>query len=260
MSQPCVLIVQPWFTAIGHPAQSVLNTARALGVRSDVGYLISDPGNGQLAATASELERYGSVERFSSHGDSLRTGTLLSLPAVLRVARRKPELRHVFFLDAHLVALAAAWPLIAIGARRVRLVSAVYLGGPERIASHPLARALVTRFLSAPGRRVFLRTSELRQAWRDAFPQLPQDRIETIPSLELADGADMPSRPHDDRELRFGVVGQVRPGKGLEWLVPLFAQNRTMGILHIAGSIHQSGAPAALVLPFRICRISTIGF
>lgn len=231
-----VLIVQPWFTALGHPAQSVLNTARALGIRSDVGYLISDPGNGELAETASELERYGSVERFTSRGDSLRTGTLLSLPAVLRIVRREAELQHVFFLDAHLVALAAVWPMAARGARRVRLVSSVYLGGPERIASHVLARALVSRFLFSPGRRLFLRTAELRQAWHGAFPEVPHDRIDSIPSLELVGGADIPSPRRDDKELRFGVVGQVRPGKSLEWLVPLFAQNRKMGALHIAGT------------------------
>ena len=107
-----LLIVQPWFTAIGHPAQSLLNTARVLGIRSDVGYLISDPGNGEFAVTASELEKYGSVERFNSRGDSLRTGTFLSLPAVMRVVRREAELQHVFFLDAHLVSLAVAWPPI----------------------------------------------------------------------------------------------------------------------------------------------------
>jgi glycosyltransferase involved in cell wall biosynthesis len=230
------LIVQPWFTAIGHPAQSVLNTARALGVRSNVGYLISDPGDGDFAAMASELQKHGLVERFRSLGDSLRTGTLFSLPAVLRVTRQEVGLRHVFFLDAHLVALASGWPFVARMAPSVRLVSSVYLTGPEHIASHNLARTVVSSFLSSPGRRIFLRTTELRQAWRDAFPQIPRDRIETIPSLELADDADLPSSFRDNKEIRFGVIGQVRPGKGLEWLVPLFAQDRTMGILNIAGT------------------------
>jgi len=224
-----VLIVQPWFTAIGHPAQSVLNTARALGVRPDVGYLISDPGKGEFAATASELQSYGSVERFHSRGDSLCAGTLFSLPAVLRIARQQTDLHHVFFLDAHLVALAAGWPRIARSAGRVRLVSSVYLGGPEHITSHVLARAIVSRFLSSSGRRLFLRTAELQQAWRDAFPNLPRERIETVPSLELADDGNIPSPVRDNEEIRFGVVGQVRPGKGLEWLVPLFAQNSRLG-------------------------------
>jgi hypothetical protein len=234
--EPAVLIVQPWFTALGHPAQSVLNIARVLGVRRDVSYLISDPGTGELAPMASELQKYGVVERFRSHGTSLRAGTLFSLPAVLRLVRRQPQLRHIFFLDAHLVAMAVAWPVASTSIGPVRLLSSVYLGGPERIASHPLARNLVSRFLSSPGRRLFLRTEELKQSWRDAFPKLPPDAIETIPSLEMADGGDIPSTRSESKVLRFGVIGQVRPGKSLEWLVPLFAENRKMGDLHIAGA------------------------
>lgn len=234
--EPAVLIVQPWFTALGHPAQSVLNLARVLGVRRDVSYLISDPGTGKLAPMASELQKYGAVERFRSHGDSLRAETLFSLPAALRVVRRRAQLRHIFFLDADLVALAAAWPIASTSIRAVRLVSSVYLGGPERIASHPFARPLVSRFLSSPGRRLFLRTDELKQSWRDAFPKLPQDAIETIPSMEMTEGDDTPATNRESKLLRFGVIGQVRPGKSLEWLVPLFAENRTIGELHIAGT------------------------
>src|SRR4051812_17080410 len=115
-----VLIVQPWFAIVGHPAQSILNTAKALGVRSDVGYLISDPGNAELAEMAGELAKYGPVTRFSASGDSLRKATLLSLPAVLRVIRRESELQHVFFFDADLIALAGVWPLAARSTRSLR--------------------------------------------------------------------------------------------------------------------------------------------
>ena len=236
-----VLIVQPWFTAIGHPAQSALNTARVLGVRSDVRYLISDPGNGPFAATASEMEQYGSVERFDSHGDSLRTGTLLSLYAIWRLARDHADLEQILFLDAHLATLAAAWPVVAASATRVRRVGAIYLGGPERIASHPVARTLVARFLSAPGRRLFLRTGELAQAWQAAFPGQPRNRIDTLPSLEIPGASDVGPPVIAGRPLRFGVIGQVRPGKGLEWLVPLFEHNADTGTLNIAGAFTNAG-------------------
>src|SRR5207253_11105451 len=131
-----LLIVQPWFTAMGHPAQSMLNTARALGPSSDVGYLISDPGGAEFSALARELKKYGPTQSFHSHGPSLRTGTLFSLPAVLRIARKNTDLLHVFFLDADLVCLAAAWPLVGMLAGRRRSISAVYLGGPDRIAGN----------------------------------------------------------------------------------------------------------------------------
>ena len=241
-----LLIVQPWFTAIGHPAQSILNTARVLGAGADVCYLISDPGDGEFSAAARELEKYGPTQRFRSHGPSLRTGTLLSLPAIVRVARMNADLEHVFFLDADLVSIAFAWPLAAIGARRVRSVSAVYLGGPERIASHALARKLVSRFLSSAGRRLYLRTDELMQAWQQAFPEVPVDRIDTIPSLEIVDEIPPVSPLRSGKNLRFGVIGQVRPGKSLEWLVPMFRDNDRIGTLHVAGAFTSPGHQAHL--------------
>ena len=231
-----VLIVQPWFTAIGHPAQSVLNSARVLGKRPDVGYLISNPGRGEFSATANELDKFGPVERFNSRGDSLRTGTVLSLPSILRLAWKNADLEQVLFLDAHLAVLAAAWPLVAVGARRVRYVGTVHLGGPESIASRAVTRMLVAKFLSCPGRRLFLRTDELAQAWRAAFPGLPRERIDTIPSLEIAGAADVIPPSAAVKRLRFGVIGQVRPGKSLEWLVPMFQNDGQIGILNVAGA------------------------
>ena len=231
-----ILIVQPWFTARGHPAPSVLNTARALGIRADVGYLISDPGDGEFSAIARELEKHGQTTRYRSYGTSLRTGSLLSLPAILRTARANADLQHVFFLDADFISLALAWPLAAAVRPSIRSVSVVYLGGPERIAANTPARKLVSGFLHSPQRRLFLRTDELRQAWQQAFPKVPPHHIDTSPSLEISDAGSPISPNRGGEQLRLGVIGQVRPGKSLEWLVPMFQHNDQIGILQVAGA------------------------
>ncbi len=235
-----LLIVQPWFTAVGHPARSLLNTARALGVREDVSYLISDPGVGELSETAQELRRYGSTTLFNSRGPSLRTGTLLSLPAVLRLVRGDVTLNRVFFFDADLVSLAMAWPLASTAARGVQFLGLLCVREPGRIASHPLARYLVTRFLSSPGRRLFLRTNELMEDWRTSLPDVPAHHIDCLPSLEIVDAIPAAPPPDIGKTLRFGVIGQVRKGKSLDWLVPLFVNNASIGILHVAGALANS--------------------
>lgn len=236
-----LLIVQPWFTAIGHPARSILNTAKVLGARAGASYLISDPGKGELSEMASELRRYGATTLFNSFGSTLRTGTLLSLPAILKLVRNNPDLDRVFFLDADLVSLAMAWPLFAMGGLRIKFLGALYLRGPERIARHMFARRIVSGFLSSPGRRLFLRTDELTQAWREAFPDIPAERIDTIPSLEIVDGLYGTDQSSGSKVLSFGVIGQVRPGKGLDWLVPLFSGDESIGNLYIAGAFTNPG-------------------
>ena len=128
------------------------------------------------------------------------------------------------------------WPLVATGARRVHFLGTLYLRGPERIVGNVIARKLVSGFLSAPWRRLFLRTEELTQAWREAFPEVPTDRIDTIPSLEIVGEFSSDSVEVASKELRFGMIGQVRPGKSLEWLVPMFAESTSIGALHVAGA------------------------
>jgi hypothetical protein len=231
-----LLIVQPWFSALGHPAQSVLNTARALGSDAEVGYLISSPHGTVLAALSADLQALGPTARFRVPGDSLRIGTLLGSLAAIRALRRHQRVEQVLFLDADLVVLAACWPVLCRLLPRAVGLSLIYLTGPERIGERPWIRALVERFLSAPGRRLYLRTEELANAWRTAFPDLPPDNCDTLPTLEIPDERDVAPVRAPGTPLRFGVIGQVRPGKGLEWLVPLFTACPEIGALGIAGT------------------------
>ena len=230
-----LLIVQPWFTAIGHPAQSTLNTASALGREVQVDYLVSMEVGGQsFYSLQRQLERLGRVKTFLVPGSSIRVCTLLSLFALLRISR-PGQFRKILFLDAHLVLLAFAWRWIAWFVRPERF-SVIYLMGPEKIMAHPMARRAVQVFLSRPETRLFLRTEELAVAWRAAFPGQPAIKIDVLPSLELVENEPDHPPPNRSEVLKFGVLGQVRPGKGIEWLVPLFVAHPNVGELTVAGA------------------------
>ena len=111
----------------------------------------------------------------------------------------------------------------------------VYLRGPEDVMLHPVKRRVVRHFLSQPEVRLYLRTEELAASWRAAFPRVPERRIDTIPSLEIPDEPLVRIRKSDERRSRFGLVGQIRPGKSIEWLAPLFKGTTDLGALLIAG-------------------------
>lgn len=246
MAAPRALIVQPWFSAIGHPAQSTLNTAKALGRRHDVAYLVSVHHGAAIGSLLNQLESYGPVRRFWTPGDSLLAGTFLGVLAVARTLRGNPGIDRVLFLDAHLVLLAALWPWAALFLPSSVTISMIYLGGPERIASHPWARKFVSRYLASAGTLLYLRTDELAEAWRAAFPEVLPEKIETVPSLEIPEESDVVRTTSGD-QLKLGIIGQVRPGKSLEWLLPLFLENPDIGVLHVAGaftnSAHRAGLP-----------------
>ena len=84
MSSLKTVSVQPWFTAIENPAQSTLNTAKALGERRGLAYLVSAPRADLFEPIVAGIAKYDRVLRFRVPGDSLRMGTLLAVARCFR--------------------------------------------------------------------------------------------------------------------------------------------------------------------------------
>jgi glycosyltransferase involved in cell wall biosynthesis len=231
-----LIIVEPWFTAAGHPAQSLINTARTIGREADIDYLISIQKNLSVVdSSRKQLKEYGRVTEFKVNSPSLREGTFKALLKLKKMAGQNMHYGHIFFLDAHLVLLALLWPFFFLWLNPKRL-STVYLMGPERILCSKIATWLVGRFIKRNEVTLYLRTEELATAWCEAFSSDFNCRIRHIPSLELPEGEKIPAAPTPANSLKFAVIGQVRRGKGLDWLVPLFENNRALGMLTVAGT------------------------
>ena len=232
-----LLIVQPWLAAPGHPAQSTLNTARALGRRRDIGYLlISSPASEAIGRIATQIAEFGPTWRARINRASLSLGTLRALTRLAALRRRGICSTRTLFLDGHLLTLGLLWGLF----RSVSPSSALALlvpEGPERYARTVWRRLLVRRLLARSDVSLFLRTDELAAAWREAFGLTSRARIGTLPTLELVGTAPLPVRSDRAGAARFAVIGQVRPGKGLDWLIPTFCSHRDLGTLLVAGSL-----------------------
>ena len=232
------MIVQPWFTAIGHPAQTTVHAARILAGHLDAHFLISeDSRDNKCRSLADKLQNIAQVASFPVHGMSIRSGTCRALRHLVRLSGGGNRYESIFFLDAHLVTLAGLWPFFAalINPRRL---SVLYLAGPERILAYLPLREIVRRFLTREEIRLFLRTEELAEAWCSAFHKVPDGRISVLPSLELPEGRFSLDVPAQTSSLRFGILGQIRIGKGIDWLVPLFSNYPGLGILTIAGTFY----------------------
>jgi glycosyltransferase involved in cell wall biosynthesis len=240
-----LIIVQPWFTAVGHPAQSILNTANALKDATHISYLVSaqtgyseDPLN-ILRQTAKE------VEIFKVNSASLREGTLKALLALSKLKRKSHDVTHVFFFDAHLVLLSMLWFLFYSFLKPQRL-SLIYLMGPERILRSRIASYLVTQFLNREEVTLYLRTEELMIAWHKALTSVAPDGIRYLPSLELPDPLLPITPPVTCDQIKFGVLGQIRRGKGLDWLVPMFIRRPELGELLVAGAFNNDSEAEAM--------------
>ena len=80
---PKLIIVQPWFSAVGHPAQSLINTAKIIGARSDIAYLISSSTDyGSYKIAKDKLQELGKVVEYPVKTDSVREGTVKALLSI----------------------------------------------------------------------------------------------------------------------------------------------------------------------------------
>ncbi|MDP8568092.1 hypothetical protein [Methylophilus aquaticus] len=231
-----VVIVQPWFTAVGHPAQSILNTAKALSSSTGISYLVSAQ-DGTSEEPFKKLCVLADAENFKVSSSSLREGTLKALCKLFKLNKQKRRFQHVFFFDAHLVFLSILWPFFYSVLKPQRL-SLIYLMGPERILRSRIATSFVSRFLRRKEVTLYLRTEELVGAWHKVFTRVPPTSIRHLPSLELPGPLAPIVSPIICNHLKFGILGQIRQGKGLEWLVPMFISKPELGELLVAGAFN----------------------
>lgn len=236
-----LLIIEPWFCAIGHPAQSLLNLASAIGKDERVNYLVSSSrDSGFFQNSMEQLRTWGEVESYvvtTPVGDS---NTVRALLALWYMRLKGRQYQRIFFFDESLYVLALLWPLFSL-LLPVERLGVLHLFGPN-LGKGPRsrwARFVIGRFLRRPEVRFYLRTGELAQAWLDAYKDAAgQIKIRTFPSLEIPDGPAYQHTLEPTDQVRFGIIGQIRVGKGIEWLVPVFQNDTALGKLTVAGEFN----------------------
>ena len=265
MAERRLLIVQPWLGAFGHPAQSLLTLARALGPRPDVEYLVSlNPGSELCEQSCRSLRQYGPVHVFGVDTLAADGNTVKACAALVKLRLGGVRFRHVFFFDASLPAIARYWPLIRWLGPAQRL-GVLHMHGPELVSKNAKALQRVSRLLADPAVSLYLRTDELTQSWVELLGQaVPGAQIRTLPSLEIPDDPALQSEAADANringefdggpddnfggKLAFGIIGQIRVGKGIEWLVPAFVQQPQLGRLTVAGEFNTAETQRQLAL------------
>lgn len=231
-----LLIIQPWFCGMGHPAQSLINLASAIGADERVDYLVSKSGDAEYFNEAMDrLSKLGRVESYAVKDPVGDINTFKALLTLSRMRFKNYQYQRVFFFDQSLFVLALCWPIFALWLP-VERVSVLHLFGPGRRARFWLTRFVIGQFLKRREVQFYLRTEELAAAWSDSFGSIEKGKIRHLPSLEIPDNQPVQyPKKKISNQIAFGIIGQIRIGKGIEWLVPAFQSNPVMGKLTVAG-------------------------
>jgi glycosyltransferase involved in cell wall biosynthesis len=242
------LLLQPWFSAPGHPAQSLIRTYRAIYdyIQPEViVYKSHTDHHTQILeeyiyeSNASTITDWRLQKVFK---DLLAAGTV-ALVIYISKHYNNPQNLSIFFLDSNLYILSFILSLYPIKPQRLNVLCMVAPDFYQRNKFSSLTKwFLVKKLFSLPFFYLYLRTPELAKAWQEELPEYA-DKIQYLPSLELYG-----SKFHHTSKIsnacqikKFVVAGQIRPQKSVDILFTLFDNCQlNIGYLKIAGKIVDS--------------------
>jgi hypothetical protein len=200
-----------------------------------VDYLVSsDNAPGVFQDSIEQLKAWGEVESYVVTTPTGESNTVRALLALWRMRLKGRQYQRIFFFDESLPVLALLWPLFSLWLPIERL-GVLHLFGPSFGRRKWWARFAIRKFLQRREVRFYLRTEELATAWRESFNNIESGKIRYLPSLEIPDDAPRWCPRVYSGTLAFGIIGQIRVGKSIEWLVPAFHKNANLGKLTVAG-------------------------
>jgi hypothetical protein len=233
-----MVLVQPWYSAPGHPAQSILNLSRVVPQTAINCVLISSAGNRPaLRQMAAEMAQRVPLRVFRTWSTNLRVNTLLAVVklAFLRLGAQRRSL-ILFFVDCDL-------PLVCLllslgGLRQYAKVCLVHLGGPEPFTRNRLKHLLFSRALRTRPFLMFVRTADLRDSWATHYP-LAKASLRVLPPIEAVAPAGW--RQPQIRlagPLRLAVIGQIRIGKYIPALLSAADLDRDSIVVAVHGPLY----------------------
>jgi glycosyltransferase involved in cell wall biosynthesis len=238
-----LLLVQPWFSAPGHPAHYTLLITRALKSYIPITVLAyvsnDDPAEEWYLR---ELTETVDVEIVRGRKTGLHSGTWKLYQHLFSLLKRKPEISWILFLDASMYTLTIG--LLLRPLFEYHRVMAIELMAPEAHRSNFLKGSIKRLLLQLTTRyrklRVAFRTPELAASWRQSGLIAPGACLE-LPTLELAN-IEAPIKKHaitHRDNLTFVVAGQLFYRKNLERIVPLFRNQLVPGKLLLVGPVQE---------------------
>jgi len=238
------ILVQPWFSAHGHPAQSLLNLARIVPANRLSFFLVSRfDHDGPFGDAGAKLAGIAPVLTFTPFGTNLRWNTCLAAVKLFLLSWKPWARGHKpIFVDCDLFALTllgslGMFVLLACPA-------AVILHGPDRFRRHTFLAAAVKWVLTVKQYTIFLRSAQHLAAWRDFCPR---GRFRMLPPVEAVEPCvKVPTPPRSDTSgtpLAIGVIGQIRPGKNIRALLALADRNPQVLQVNVRGPLSECEMP-----------------
>lgn len=258
---PVCFLAQPWFSDSGHPAPclDVLYCNVKTVVKPRVLVYVNPLAPSQAKWFFNEALKDAVIVTAPRIVQTVLKTLFSGTIATILYLRKQAKIKSlcVFYADVDLCALSLfifPWP------KNLLRLTAMALVGPEHFQGGRIFKGikwpLVKKVLSHPKFHLCLRTPQLAEAWKMAFPK-SKARIAYVPSIELVGRHPPPctQKSPTSRSRQFVIAGQIRPEKSIKILASVFRKNPDLGRLSIIGSIIDTNLKSGLQVQMDVLNV-----
>lgn len=227
-----ILFIQPFYFFYGHYYGLFNNLVDNLCKIKDLDFLVSvneKIKNSDFLIGLKDIQKKAQVLTFKSakKSDSKRN----IIKAFFKIIKLKKNYDIFFFYDSDIPIISILyfifWPLFY----KKKIILYVFYG-PEKFNKSIIKRLFIKFFLKFKNNKIFTRTKYLSSSWQKYFLN-----NRNIFCLECCDYPNVIIRKNKKKgKLKFGVVGQIRFGKSIEFLSDFFIKNKTQGSFYLIGN------------------------
>jgi hypothetical protein len=227
-----ILFIQPFYFFYGHYYGLFNNLVDNLCKIKDLDFLVSinlKIKNSDFIMGLRGIQKKAQVFTFKSAKKSESKQNVIK--AFFKIVKLRKNYDIFFFYDSDIPTISILyfffWPLLY----KKKIILYVFYG-PEKFNKSIIKRLLIKFFLKFKNNRIFTRTKYLSFSWQNFFLN-----NRNISNLGSCDYPNVIIRKNKKKgKLKFGVVGQIRFGKSIEFLSDFFIKNKTQGSFYLIGN------------------------
>ena len=217
-----LLFIQPYYFSGGHPFQSFNNLILNLFTYKNFDFLVSLNKYINEKSFLSDFKAINKKKKIFTFNSSSKTSSNFNVyKAFLKTFFMRNKYDVFFYYDVNFNIISFLYVIFNFFFKK-KIIVIYALFGPEKIFQSKIRLFFFKLFINLKNTKVITRTSELEKSWKKSFYN-KKHKISYIPPLDFPNTLN--KKKIKKGKLNFGLVGQIRHGKSIEFLNTFFLKN-----------------------------------
>ena len=215
-----ILFIQPYYFYGGHYYELFNHLIKKLNSFDYYDFLVSiNNHNKQLKTDFENIKKIKKIKTFNSPKNGTSIKNIIKSFFIILFLRKKYSIFFYYDGDVTIFSIFYFFFYYFLKDKKIIFYSAFDGSVLNKVKYKRIKFPFLRFFLKSGKNQIFVRTNGHRDTWRTFFPKL-KEKINIIKTLDYPEIINTNSIKN--KKLKFGVIGQIRFGKSLEFLNDFF--------------------------------------